>query len=78
LEVYGDITIVSTPHTKIQSTYAIATNSDGRVCINGWKEFMEHEHYLRIGDMLLLLLWVGSEGVFLFVSYIGERPLYAN
>jgi hypothetical protein len=78
LEAYGDITIVSAPHTKVQSTYAIVADSNSRMCISGWKEFMEHEYFLRIGDRRLLLLWVGSEGVFLFVSFISERPLYEN
>jgi hypothetical protein len=35
LELYGDITIVSASLTKVQSSYAIVGEGDGRMCISG-------------------------------------------
>ena len=65
----GNITIVCHPYRKIQTTYAISLD-DGRLLVNGWKEFMEKEDNLRIGHTTLFMLYHGKKGLFLFAEYI--------
>ena len=65
----GNITIVCHPYSKVRSTYTISPD-DGRILVNGWKEFMEKEDTLRIGDTMLFMLYHGNKGAFLFASYI--------
>ena len=68
---YGDITIVCHPYTKVIGSYTICAD-DGCLCVTGWKNFMEQEHFLEMGDKMLFFLFVANAGVFLFVSYIPE------
>lgn len=66
---YGNITVVCHPDSKVRTTYAISPD-DGRILVNGWKDFMEKEDTLRIGDTMLFMLYRGNAGVFLFAFYI--------
>lgn len=68
---YGDITIVCHPFTKVIGSYTVSAD-DGRLCVTGWKKFMEEEHFMQMGDKMLFLLFVANAGAFLFVSYIPE------
>jgi hypothetical protein len=75
LEERGEITIVCRAWTKVQSTYTISTTY-GRICISGWKKFMEKEKKsLVVGNKVLMQLWLGNRGLFLFVSLIPELKL---
>jgi len=67
LEEYGCVTIVRHPHTAVKGTYSIST-SDGRLSVGGWKEFMKKENVFQLGDKVLLLLYSGNQGLFLFVT----------
>ena len=69
MQEYGNITIVCHPYSKVRTTYAISPD-DGRILVNGWKDFMEKENTLRIGDTVLFMLYHGNKGLFLFASYI--------
>ena len=66
---FGNITIVCHPYSKVRTTYDISSE-DGRILVNGWKEFMEKEDTLKIGDTMLFMLYRGNAGVFLFAFYI--------
>ena len=70
----GDMTIVTPPWTKVKGSYLISAD-DGRVCVNGWKEFMEKEEFFKVGDNMLFLLHLGTGGPFLFVSEVPYIPL---
>lgn len=67
LEEFGFITIVRHPNTVVKATYSIST-SDGRLSVGGWKEFMKKENVLQLGDKVLLLLYSGNQGLFMFVT----------
>ena len=73
LEPRDEITIVCRPFTVVHSTYALSPR-DGRMCISGWKEFMEKEEFLQMGDKMLMMLWKANRGMFLFVSHIPNLP----
>ena len=70
MEEYVDITNVRHPQTKVKGSYNIS-GDDGRLCIAGWKEFMEKEHLLRMGDKMLLL-YLRNAGVYLFASNVPD------
>ena len=68
------ITIVCHPKTEVTSTYSIS-ELDGRLCVSGWKEFMAKEKHLKKGDKMLFLLYLGTEGLYLFASHVPEIGL---
>ena len=69
----GDITLVRDPTTRLSSTYSTSPDeNDGRVCINRWDKFMAHEAKLEIGHKLLMMLYLGDHGTYLFVSHIPD------
>ena len=70
MEEYGAITIVCHPHSTVSSTYTIA-----RVCVNKWNEFMKKEKILLLGRKVLMLLYLGDHGIYLFVSHVPDVPL---
>lgn len=66
----GVITVVYHPSVKMQTTYTISTD-DGRACINGWDNFVhEVRKVLVIGQKVLMLLFTGDHGLYLFVCHI--------
>ena len=65
----GDITLVCHPNTMVKSLYTIL-HDDGRLCVNGWKEFISKIPTLKIEDKVLFLLYIGNLGTFHFVSYV--------
>ena len=65
----GDITIVSPHEAMLQTTYSISTD-DGRACINGWDVFMAKVPALVIGQRVLMMLYLGNNGAFLFVFHV--------
>lgn len=69
----GDITLVCHPNTVVKSSYTISYD-DGRLCVNGWKEFISKIPSLKIEDKVLFLLYIGNSGTFLFVSYVPTLP----
>ena len=72
----GAITIVCDPNTRLSSTYTIsADEKDGRVCINKWDKFMKMEKQLKIGQKLLMILYIGDHGIYLFVSHVPDVAL---
>ena len=79
---FGPITIVAPFGTnsdisifsKVITPYTISP-LDGRINVNGWKEFMEKEDYLQIGSMMQFVLFTRHSGVFLFAFYIHHIPL---
>jgi hypothetical protein len=75
MEKTGTITIVCHPRTEVTSTYSIS-ELDGRLCVSGWKEFMAKENHLKKGDKMLFLLYLGTEGLYLFASHVPEIGLY--
>ena len=70
MDVSGPITIVCHPKTKLSTTYSINVIDDGRLCANSWDVFMAKESQFVVGQKLLLLLYLGDKGVFLFVSHV--------
>ena len=57
MEQYGAINIVCHPRTLVRASYAISSD-DGRLCVSGWKEFMDKEKHLQMGDkMLFCFTW---------------------
>ena len=75
MEKNGTITIVSHSTTKVTSTYSIC-ELDDRMCVSGWKEFMVRENHLKKGDKMLFLLYLGTEGLYLFATHVPEIGLY--
>jgi hypothetical protein len=71
---YGAITIVCHPNTRVSSTYTIS-DIDGRVCVNKWNELMMKEKLLVIGEKVMMLLYLGNHGIYLFVSHVPDVPL---
>jgi hypothetical protein len=74
MEKSGTITICCHPKTEVTSTYTIS-ELDGRMCVSGWKEFMTKENHLKIGDKMLFLLYLGTEGLYLFATHVPEIGL---
>ena len=74
MEEYGAITIVYHPHSTVSSTYTIS-DIDGHVCVNKWNEFMKKEKLLLLGQKVLMLLYLGDHGIYLFVSHVLDVPL---
>lgn len=74
MEEYGAITIVYHPHSTVSSTYTIS-DIDGRVSVNKWNEFMKKEKILLLGQKVLMLLYLGDHGIYLFVSHVPDVPL---
>ena len=74
MEEYGAITIVCHPHSTVSSTYTIS-DIDGHVCVNKWNEFMKKEKLLLLGQKVLMLLYLGDHGIYLFVSHVPDVPL---
>lgn len=66
---HGDIIIIGHPDITVRTTYNIWAD-DGRVHVNGWKDFLEGVDHLKIGDTMLFMLYSGNRGIFLFTSYI--------
>ena len=67
---FGVIAIVYHPSVKMQTTYTISTD-DGRACINGWDNFVhEVRKVLVIGQKVLMLLFTGDYGLYLFIRHI--------
>ena len=71
---YGAINIVCHPNTRVSSTYTIL-DIDGCVCVNKWNEFMKKEKILLLGRKVLMLLYLGDHGIYLFVSHVPDVPL---
>lgn len=69
MEESGDITIAS-PEATLETTYSISTNDDGRACINGWDVFMADVPALVVGEKVLMMLYLGNNGTFLFVCHV--------
>ena len=65
----GDIILVCHPEIVVTGSYMISED-DKRVSVNGWKEFMNKNRNLAIGDKMLFLLYLGKSGAFLFVYYV--------
>lgn len=74
MDEYGAINIVCHPHTRLSSSYTIS-DLDGRVCVNKWNDFMMKENHLVIGEKVMMLLYLGDHGIYLFVSHIPEVAL---
>ena len=74
MEQYGAIKIVCHPRTLVRASYAISSD-DGRLCVSGWKEFMDKEKHLQMDDKMLFLLYLGNAGVYLFASHVPEIDL---
>ena len=74
MEEYGAITIVGRPRSRVSSTYTIS-HIDGRVCVNKWNDFMKKEKHLVLGDKVLMLLYLGDHGIYLFVFHVPDVPL---
>ena len=72
MEESGAITIVRHPNTRVSTSYTIS-DLDGRVCVNGWNYFMKKEDRLIIGDKVLMLLYPGDHGIYLFVYHVPEN-----
>ena len=70
MEPSGPITNVCHPNTKVSTTYSINVIDDGRLCANSWDVFMKKKRQVVVGHKLLLLLYLGDKGVFLFVSHV--------
>ena len=62
----GDITLVFHPHTVVKGSYMIS-DYDGRVSVNGWNKLINKKMNLKIEDNMLLFLYLGNSGGFLFV-----------
>lgn len=73
MDQYGAITIVCHPHTYVRTTYRISRD-DGRLSINEWVDFIRKERRLVMGDVLLMMLYLGDKGLFLFVSDVPKLP----
>lgn len=72
----GAITLVCHPKTRLSSTYTISTDEhDKRLCVNRWDKFMKMEKKLKIGHKLLMVLYLGDHGIYLFVSHVPDVPL---
>ena len=69
----GDITLVYHPSTVVKGTYR--NSKDKRISVNGWKEFMNKNQNLAIGDKLLFRLYLGCVGAFIFVSFIPNMAI---
>jgi hypothetical protein len=70
MEDSGEITIVCDEFTKVKGSYTISPE-DGRICVAaGWKEVMEKECFLKIGDKMFFMLYVGSAGPFIFAYLV--------
>ena len=66
----GAITVVYHPSVQMNTTYTISAD-DGRACINGWDNFVyEVRKELVIGQKVLMLLYTGDHGLYLFVCHI--------
>ena len=74
MEEYVAITIVYNPHSTVSSTYTIS-DIYGRFCVNKWNEFMKKENLLLLGQKVLMLLYLGDHGIYLFVSHVPDVPL---
>ena len=68
------INIVCHPHTRLSSSYTIS-DLDGHVCVNKWSDFMMKQNHLVIGEKVMMLLYVGDHGIYLFVFHIPEEAL---
>ncbi len=69
----GGITLIGNFGTRMTSTYSTSPDeNDGRVCINIWDKFMAKEAKLEIGHKLLMMLYLGDHGTYLFVSHIPD------
>ena len=71
---YGAINIVCHAHTRMSSSYTIS-DLDVRVCVKNWNDFMMKENHLVIGGKVMMLMYVGDHGIYLFVSHIPEVAL---
>ena len=72
----GAITLVCDPKTRLSSSYTIsADENDGRMCINRWDNFMKSEANLKEGHKLLMILYIGDHGNYLFVSHVPDMAL---
>ena len=76
MQAEGAITLVCDPNTRLSSTYTISADEhDGRVCINRWDKFMKMEKDLKEGHKLLMILYIGDHGIYLFVSHVPDVAL---
>jgi hypothetical protein len=71
---FGAITIVFHPSTRVSSTYTIS-DDDGHVCVNKWDIVMENEDQLELGHKLLMVLYLGDHGTYLFISHVPDIAL---
>jgi hypothetical protein len=74
MDEFGAITIVFHPRTRVSSMYTIS-DDDGRVCVNKWDIFMAKEKQLELGHKLLMVLYLGDHGTYLFVSHVPDIAL---
>ncbi|KAM0849735.1 hypothetical protein ACQ4PT_053533 [Festuca glaucescens] len=74
MEQSGEIIIVSHPHVRVATNYTISID-DGRACINGWELFMDLVPALVIGQKVLMMLYLGENGIYLFVCHVPQIDL---
>ena len=72
----GAITLVCDPSTRLSSTYKTSPDeNDGLVCIKKWDKFMAKEAKLEIIHKLLMMLYLGDHGTYLFISHVPDVAL---
>jgi hypothetical protein len=74
MDEFGAITIVFHLSRRVSLTYTIS-DDDGRVCVNKWDIFMAKEKQLELGHKLLMVLYLGDHGTYLFVSHVPDIAL---
>jgi hypothetical protein len=73
----GGITLIGNFGTRMTSTYNTSPDeNDGRVCINRWDKFMAHEAKFEIGHKMLMMLYLGDHGTYLFVFHIPDIEVF--
>ena len=65
----GPITLAIGQNNKVMSTYILGPRN-GSIIIHKWYLVMEIRPQLKMGDNILLYLYEGTEGPFLFIQDI--------
>ena len=69
---HGQITLVPTNNAKVIARYCIS-RKNGTIQIKKFSLLMAMHPYWKIGDTVLLMLYQGTGGLFLFIDEMPSR-----
>ena len=72
ISLHGRITLVPTNNAKVIARYCISRRN-GTIQINKFSLVVAMHPYWKIGDIVLLMLYQGTGGLFLFIDEMPSR-----